>query len=56
VIEKLLAEGLNPPRNIKWKPFYKKVRDECNGWIDDRPALGFGDKQIQRVVKELRTK
>jgi hypothetical protein len=56
VIEKLLADGLNPPRNIKWKSFNDRVRDECNGWLDDRPALGFSDKQIQRMVKELRTK
>lgn len=55
VIERLLAEGLNPPRNIKWKLFNDRVRDACNGWVDDRPALGFSDKQIQRVVKELRT-
>ena len=29
------------------------VRDACNGWLGDRPALGFGDKQIQRAVKRL---
>jgi|SRR5215471_1208847 len=57
VIDKMIAEGLNPPRNINWKMFFKRVRDECNGWLPDgRPAQGFGDKQIQRIVKELRAK
>jgi hypothetical protein len=56
VIAKLLADGLSPPRKIGWKRFCDNVRDACNGWIDDRPALGFSDKQIRRVVKELRTK
>jgi len=57
VIDKMIAEGLNPPRNISWKMFCKRVRDECNGWLSTgRPALGFSDKQIQRVFKELRAK
>src|SRR5262245_29691349 len=25
VIDAMIAEGLNPPRNIKWKMFYKRV-------------------------------
>lgn len=55
VIATLLAEGHNPPRNIKWKPFCDLVRDKCNGWLKPgKPTLGFGDKQIQRTVKELR--
>src|SRR6516165_11682216 len=29
VIAAMIAEGLNPPRNIKWKAFFKRVRDEC---------------------------
>ena len=57
VIAAMIAEGLNPPRNIKWKAFFKRVRDECNGWLSEgKPALGFGDKQIQRIVKDLRSK
>jgi hypothetical protein len=57
VILTLVAEGLNPPRNIKWKPFCDLVRDKCNGWSKPgKPAFGFGDKQIQRAVKDLRTK
>src|SRR5262249_32736823 len=53
----LLVEGHTPPRSIKWKPFSDLVRDKCNGWLKaGKPALGFGDKQIQRAVKELRSK
>jgi hypothetical protein len=55
-IEAMLAEGHNPPRNISWKEFCGRVRDECNGWLGDRPALGFSDRQIQRNVKDLRSK
>jgi hypothetical protein len=56
IIQKLLNEGHVPPRAIKWKAFYKLVRDACNGWLGDRrPAHGFGDKQIQRAVKDLRS-
>jgi hypothetical protein len=57
VIVRLLAEGHNPPRSIKWKPFCDLVRNNCNGWLKaGAPAFGFGDKQIQRIVKELRSK
>jgi hypothetical protein len=56
VINAMLAEGLVPPRKINWKSFCKRVRDACNGWIGDKAALGFSDKQIQRLVKELRAK
>jgi len=57
VIDKMIAEGLIPPRRIKWKMAYKRVRDECNGWLPDgRPAPGFSDKQIQRKFKDLRPK
>jgi hypothetical protein len=56
VISDLLAEGLNPPRNIKWKPFCDLVCDKCNGWLSrGKPALGFSEKQIMRIIKELRT-
>jgi hypothetical protein len=55
VIQTLLAEGLNPPRNIQWKPFCDLVCNKCNGWLaPGKPALGFGEKQIMRIVKELR--
>jgi hypothetical protein len=58
VIDALIAEGLNPPRNIKWKEFYKRVRDACNARLDGKGRLpfGFSDKQIQRIVKDLRSK
>jgi hypothetical protein len=55
-IRAMIAEGLNPPRNIHWKTFYDRVRDECNGWLGDRPAWGFGDKQIKRIFNDLRGK
>jgi hypothetical protein len=59
LIARKLGEGINPPRNIRWKEFYVLVRNECGGWVGNgakrRPALGFGDKQIQRAVKDLRS-
>ena len=55
VIAKMIAEGQIPPRTIKWKMVFKRVRDECNGWLaKDKAAWGFGDKQIQRKFNELR--
>jgi hypothetical protein len=56
VISAMIAEGLNPPRNISWKKFCDQVRDKCNGWVGKRPALGFSQKQIQRIVNDLRSK
>jgi hypothetical protein len=57
VVSELLAGGSNPPRNIAWKAFHNRVRNECKGWLKaGKPAHGFSDKQIQRVVKELRSK
>jgi len=57
VIAAMIAEGLNPPRNINWKEFCNRVRDKCKGWLaKDKPALGFSDKQIQRCVNGLRGK
>jgi hypothetical protein len=56
VIDAMIAEGLIPPRKISWKMFCKRVRDECNGWLRDRPAPGFSDKQIQRKFNDLRDK
>jgi hypothetical protein len=57
VIFELLREGLNPPRSIDWKSFCDLVRNKCKGWLKaGKPAFSFGDKQIQRVVKELRSK
>jgi hypothetical protein len=55
VIGKLLAEGHNPPRTIHWTPFCDLVCNKCNGWLAaGKPALGFGERQIKRAVKELR--
>lgn len=54
VIEAMLSGESNPPRNIPWKKFCDAVRNKCNGWHKDKPALGFGDKQIQRIVKGIR--
>jgi hypothetical protein len=57
VILKLFKEDWNPPRKGSWKEFCGLVRDRCNGWrAKGKPSLGFGDKQIQRIVKELRAK
>jgi hypothetical protein len=58
IISAMIAEGLNPPRNINWKEFYKRVREACNARLDakGRAPFGFGDKQIQRIVKDLRSK
>jgi len=59
VIRKMLAED-NPPRTISWKEFCDRVRYECNGWIKTggelKPRPGFSQKQIQRIVKDLRAK
>jgi len=59
-IEKRLQGGDIPGRNIQWKKFSDEVRDECNGWIvtgnERKPNRGFGDKQIQRIVKDLTSK
>jgi hypothetical protein len=45
-------------RTISWKKFCNDVRDACNARLDakGRPPFGFGDKQIQRIVKDLRDK
>ena len=58
VISAMIDEGVNPPRTISWKKFCNDVRDACNAHLDakGRPPFGFGDKQIQRIVKDLRTK
>ena len=56
VISAMIAEGLNPTRNINWKLFCDRVRNDCNGWIGKRIAPGFSQKQIQRIVKDLRSK
>lgn len=53
VIRGLLETGKRPPDNISWKEFCKKVRDLSGGWIKDKPAHGFSEKQIKRVVKMI---
>jgi hypothetical protein len=56
VILTMVREGLVPGRNISWKKFCVEVRNKCNGWgAKDKPATGFGDKQIQRAVKGLQS-
>jgi hypothetical protein len=49
------------PAGVCWqdwcitKQFCDDVRNACRGWkAKGKPALGFGDKQIQRIVKNLR--
>jgi hypothetical protein len=43
------------PRTVPWKQFCTDVRNACGGWTaKGKPASGFGDKQIQRIVKNLR--
>jgi hypothetical protein len=43
------------PRTVPWKQFCNDVRNACGGWTTKgKPASGFGDKQIQRIVKTLR--
>jgi hypothetical protein len=43
------------PRTVPWKQFCNKVRNACGGWTTKgKPASGFGDKEIQRIVKNLR--
>jgi hypothetical protein len=57
VISAMIAEGVVPPDTIEWTTFCKRVRDECNGWrAKGKPAWGFGDKQIRRIVTDLRDK
>jgi hypothetical protein len=56
-IFQMITDGVVPGRTRKWKAIFKELRDSCNGWLSDgRPARGFGDRQIQRVFKELGSK
>jgi hypothetical protein len=56
VILAKLRKGLIPGSNIHWKKFRDDIRNDCNGWgAKGKPANGFGDKQIQRAVKRLRS-
>src|SRR5262249_35925419 len=56
-IGKMIADGIVPGHNANWKAICKELRDKCNGWLGDgRPARGFGDRQIQRIFKELGAK
>jgi hypothetical protein len=59
LIAQKLQEGINPPRNTPWKTFCNLIRNECNGWVGNgakrKPAIGFGDKQIQRAEGRIRT-
>jgi hypothetical protein len=59
-IDKRLRAGVIPGRNVSWKQFGDDIRDACNGWIvtggQRKPNRAFGDKQIQRIVKDLKAK
>jgi len=54
----MIAEGHIPPRTVDWKTFCNRVREKCNARLDakGRPPFGFSDKQIQRIVNDLRAK
>jgi len=41
VISAMIAEGVNPPRTISWKEFYKRVRDGCNARLDAKGRAPF---------------
>ena len=57
VIAEMFQDGTIRP-NTRWKDIYKLVRDRCNGWIvtggERKPAPGFGNRQIERIVNRLR--
>ena len=54
-IQNLLANGRIPPTKISWKEFCGLVRDNAQGWeAKDKPAHGFSNKQIGRVVARLK--
>ena len=55
-IAKCLKEGDDPPRTIPWKRFCEKIRTAAGGYIDRNPALGFSDKQIERITRCRRRK
>ena len=57
-IIKRLQAGEQPPDKVPWKKFCDNIRDDAEGWIDNRqrPALGFSNKQIQRAVKAVMDK
>jgi hypothetical protein len=52
-IRKRLTAGQRPPHSISWKEFCNVVRDDADGWIGDKLALGFSQKQIERAVKDI---
>jgi hypothetical protein len=57
VIADKLRSGEFPGRNTTWKKFCDEVRNKCNGWrAKGKPAWGFGDKQIRRIVSDLMDK
>jgi hypothetical protein len=52
-----LRAGMKPGRGVSWKVFCDEIRNECNGWLDERKtkaAWSFENKTIQRKVKDLR--
>lgn len=56
-ISERLVSGVVPGRTISWKEFCDNVRNACNGWdAKGKPTRGFSDKNIQRIVNEIRRK
>jgi hypothetical protein len=57
-IDRLIAEGLRPPTNIRWTPFCNRVRDEGDGWTGKgakrKPRWGFQNRTIQNYVRGVR--
>jgi hypothetical protein len=53
-IRRKLRAGELPGDKTTWKQFGNEVRDRCRGWKKKGvPARGFGDKSIQRAVREI---
>jgi hypothetical protein len=58
IIDRLIAEGLRPPTNIRWTPFCNLVRNAGNGWMgkgaNRKPAWGFDTRTIQNYVRGVK--
>jgi hypothetical protein len=58
VISRRLEANEQPGTNVPWKLFCDSVRADCDGWADskqNKPKRGFGDKSIERIVRQQRT-
>lgn len=53
-----LSKGERPGLTVSWKLFCNNVRSDCQKAWDtrDKPARGYGDKSIRRVVDGLSDK